>query len=162
MSLIETCFCSRLYSITNKKIVNTYQKVLHQSNFRQKNQLTGKSLSEALILASTMIVHWITRIQYKKITSSVHKLFFCFCFHFQNNLCTQHVLSWQFSFTELVIQWKIFCHIVSWCNNKCFWQRFTCTNVNKIHEDKVLYINPNFWPLMILLLNEVKKTRRKY
>ena len=30
-----------------------YQKVLHQSNFRQKNQLTGKSLSEALFLAST-------------------------------------------------------------------------------------------------------------
>ena len=27
--------------------------MLHQSNFRQKNQLTGKSLPEALILAST-------------------------------------------------------------------------------------------------------------
>ena len=35
---------------------------------------------------------------------------FCFCFDIQNNLCTQHVLSLQFSYTELVIQWTIFCH----------------------------------------------------
>ena len=47
----------------------------------------------------------------------------CFCFDIQNNLCTQHVLnmfsafsqhvlSLQFSCTELVIQWTIFCHIL--------------------------------------------------
>ena len=28
----------------------------------------------------------------------------CFCFDIQNNLCTQHVLSLQFSCTERVIQ----------------------------------------------------------
>ena len=37
-------------------------------------------------------------------------LFFCFCFDIQNNLWTQHVLSWEFSCTQLVIQrtsnWK--------------------------------------------------------
>jgi hypothetical protein len=60
------------------------------------------------------------------------QIVFCFCFDVQNNLCTQHVLSLQFSscFHELnlyfneqsfVILW------VSWCKNKCFWKRFTCT-----------------------------------
>ena len=49
----------------------------------------------------------------------LHILVFVFVLTIQNNLCTQHVLSmfWgclslQFSFTELVIQWTIFCHIV--------------------------------------------------
>ena len=45
--------------------------------------------------------------------------------------CSQPVLSLEFSCTELVIQWTIFCHMwVSWCKNKCFWQRFTCVCVN--------------------------------
>jgi hypothetical protein len=30
----------------------------------------------------------------------------------KNNLCTQHVLSLEFSCTELVIQWTIYCHNV--------------------------------------------------
>ena len=91
---------------------------------------TGKSFSEALILASTnpqydnrLFIE--LPVQYMKIprsehgknmrrTSCVQKLFF-FCFDIQNNLCAQHVLpmlsqwslhvlSLNFSCTELVIQ----------------------------------------------------------
>ena len=40
------------------------------------------------------------------------QIVFCFCFDIQNNLCTQHVLSLEFSCTELVTQWTIFCHIM--------------------------------------------------
>ena len=51
------------------------------------------------------------------------KIVFCFCFDIQNNICAQHVLpvliqcslhvlSLEFSCTELVIQWTICCHIV--------------------------------------------------
>ena len=37
-------------------------------------------------------------------------------------------LSLEFSSIKLVIQWTICCQIlVSWCKNKSFWQRFTCT-----------------------------------
>ena len=60
---------------------------------------TGKSLSEALIFASTnpqyddrLFIE--LRVQYMKIASS------------------QHVLSLQFASTELAIQLTIFCHIV--------------------------------------------------
>ena len=64
---------------------------------------TGKSLSEALILASTnpqydkrLFIE--LRVQYMKIPSSEHvENMLCtqivFCFDIQNNLCTQHVLS---------------------------------------------------------------------
>ena len=60
----------------------------------------------------------------------------CFLFLFWHSeqlvytACSPHVLSLQFSCTELVIQWTICRHIVglSWCKNKSFWQRFTCTN----------------------------------
>ena len=64
---------------------------------------TGKSLSEALIFASTnpqyddrLFIE--LRVQYMKIPSLEHvKNMLCkqigFCFYIQNNLCTQHVLS---------------------------------------------------------------------
>ena len=62
---------------------------------------TGKSLSEALILAATnpqyvkrLLIE--LRVQYMKTTSSEHVVntnCFCFCIDIQNNLCTQHVLS---------------------------------------------------------------------
>ena len=75
---------------------------------------TGKSFSEALILVSTnpqydkrLLIE--LRVQYMKIPSSEHvenMLYtqIVFCFDIQNNLCTQHVLSLEFSCTELVIQ----------------------------------------------------------
>ena len=56
----------------------------------------------------------------------------CFLFlfwhseQFMYTTCYEHVLSFQFSCTELVIQCTIFSHIVGWCKNKCFWNRFTC------------------------------------
>ena len=41
---------------------------------------------------------------------------FCFCFDLQNNFmyttCSWHVLSLEFSWTELVIPWTIVCYIV--------------------------------------------------
>ena len=78
--------------------------------------VTGKSFSEALILASTN-PQYDNRlfidlpVQYMKTTSSEDgenmfctKIVFLFCFDIQNNLFTQHVLSLEFSCTELVIQ----------------------------------------------------------
>ena len=49
------------------------------------------------------------QVQYMKIASAEHARNMlckqtCFCFDSQNNLCTQHVLSLEFSCTELVIQ----------------------------------------------------------
>ena len=75
-----------------------YQKVLHQSNFRQKNQLTGKSLSEALFLASTNSQYdnrlsIESRVQYIKIAMSEHVVYTnCFLFslseQFMYTTCT--------------------------------------------------------------------------
>ena len=72
---------------------------------------TGKSFSEALLFAE------------HEENMLCTKIVSCFCFDIQNNLCAQHVLlmfsqcslhvlSLEFSCTELVIQWTIFCHIV--------------------------------------------------
>ena len=75
--------------------------------------LTGKSFSEALILASTnpqydkrLFIE--LRVQYMKIVSSEHvENMLCtqigFCFDIQNNLCTQHVLRafWAYNFHVL-------------------------------------------------------------
>ena len=61
---------------------------------------TGKSFSEALILAS-INPQYDKRLfielqeKYKFRTCSVQKLFFCF--DIQNNICTQHVLNLYFS-----------------------------------------------------------------
>ena len=78
------------------------------------NSITGKSFSEALILASTnpqydkrLFID--LPLQYMKTTSSEHVVYIN-CFFVQNNLCTKHVLSLQFSCTELVIQCTICCH----------------------------------------------------
>jgi hypothetical protein len=103
---------------------------------------TGKSISEALNFASTnpqydkrLFIE--LPLQYMKIPSSEHgentrrtwpgENMLCtqmvFCFDIQNNLCKQivllmfyscssHVLSLEFSCTEVVSQWTIFCHIV--------------------------------------------------
>ena len=65
---------------------------------------TGKSMSEALIFASTnpkydnrLFIE--LPVQYMKIPSSEHgknmmctQIVFCFCFDIQNNLCKKHVL----------------------------------------------------------------------
>ena len=70
----------------------------------RKIYTTGKSLSEALIFATTnpQYDHRFfieLQVQYMKIPSSEHgenmlctQIVFCFCFDIQNNLCTQHVL----------------------------------------------------------------------
>ena len=80
---------------------------------------TGKSLSEALIFASTnpqyddrLFIE--LQVQYMKIPSSEHgENMLCteIVFDIQNNFCTQHVLS-------------------MFCKKKSFWQRFTCTNIS--------------------------------
>ena len=82
---------------------------------------TGKYLSGVVILASinpqydnrlyiSSSVHENSNLR----TCCVHIIVFCFCLDIQNNLCTQQVLSLEFSCTELVIQWTIFCHIVGY------------------------------------------------
>ena len=83
-------------------------------------QYTGKYLSEALIFASTnpqydnrLFIE--SRVQYMKISSSEQVVYtncLFFCFDIQNNLCAQRVLSLEFSCTELLIQWTIFCHVM--------------------------------------------------
>ena len=60
--------------------------------------ITGKSLSEVLILASTNPQHdkrfcIDLPVQYMKTKSSEHVVYTNgFCFDIQNNLCTEHVL----------------------------------------------------------------------
>ena len=79
---------------------------------------TGKSLSEALFFFAE---HG-ENILCTKIVLNV-----------SNNFCTQHVLSSEFSCTDLLIQWTICWHIVGLLiKNKSFWQRFTCIELHKI------------------------------
>ena len=61
--------------------------------------ITGKSFSEVLIPAST-------NPQYDKRLSSELPV------QYMKIPSSEHVLSLEFSCTELVIQWTIFCHIV--------------------------------------------------
>ena len=63
---------------------------------------TGKPISKALILASVnpqfdkrLFIEFTEK--YKFTTCSVQKLFYCFCFDIQNNICTQHVVNLYFS-----------------------------------------------------------------
>ena len=92
---------------------------------RAKGVGTGKSLSEVLILASTTPQHdkrlFIElRVENCKLrTCSEHVVYtncssfmFCHSEHSMYTTCSEHVLSLQFSCTELVIQWTIFCHIL--------------------------------------------------
>ena len=120
-----------------EKIIDLNQSLwtifIKNDNFIQIDCNTGKSFSEALILASTntqydKILFIQLQDQYMKIASSEHvknmlSTQIVFCFYIHNNLCTWNflemflrcswdVLSLEFSCTELVIQWTIFCHIV--------------------------------------------------
>ena len=110
--------------ILKKKIKNSFE-----SNWfwqtRQKFQIpfticsTGKSLSEALIFASTKPQYddrlfvefkdWITSSIHEnsKLTPGENMLCTENVFDIQNNFCTQHVLP-------------------MFCKKKSFWQRFTC------------------------------------
>ena len=77
-----------------------------KTTLRVWNKRRGKSLSEALIFASTNPQYdnrcFIElRVQHTKIPSSENVAYRnCFCCDIQNNLCTQHVLSLEFSCTE--------------------------------------------------------------
>ena len=79
---------------------------------------TGKSFTKVLILASTnpqsdKRLSIELPVQYMNIESSeLVEWINCSECQSKNNLCTQHVLSLQFSCTELVIQWKTF---LSYC-----------------------------------------------
>ena len=68
--------------------------------------VTGKSVSEALILESVkpqyderLFIEF--QEKYKLTTCCVQKLFFCFCFDIQNNICTQHVVNLYFSWNSM-------------------------------------------------------------
>ena len=99
--------------------------------------LTGNSLSEALIFASTTNPQYDDRlfiklqIQYMKISSSEHgENMLCteIVFDIQNNLCSQHVLP-------------------MFCKMKSFWQRFTCMDGQFLifftHYFRVCYFHVN-------------------
>ena len=60
------------------------------------------SFSEALVLASVnpqydmrLFIEFPEK--YKFTTRCIQKLFFCFCFEIQNNICSQHVVNLYFS-----------------------------------------------------------------
>ena len=95
---------------------NALEKIDHYKTYTWAPTFdTGKSLSEALIFASTnpqydnrLFIE--LRVQYMKITSSEHVVYIN-CSECQNKkkkfmytTCSEHVLSLQFSCSELVIQ----------------------------------------------------------
>ena len=108
-------------------LVITYH---HQTIWNEILPDTGKSLSEALIFALIKPQSWWRQIfhlimssvheNWKLRTSSEHVVYTnCFCsvlfWHSEQVIyttCSEHILSLQFSCTELAIQWTIFCHIV--------------------------------------------------
>ena len=83
---------------------------------------TGKSLSEALILAYTkpqydkrLFIE--LPVQYMKTTSSEHVVYLHKFFW----MPIQKLNSWFYE-QSVIILW------VSWCKNKCCWKRFACTH----------------------------------
>ena len=101
-------------------------------------------MTEALIFASTnpqydSRLFFESPVQYMKIPSSEHVVytncFFVFVLIFRTILSTQHVLSLEFSCTDLwtgdsMNNLLSYCGLSSWGKNKCFWKRFTCTSLN--------------------------------
>ena len=96
------------------------QAAIIRSQARGVSVTSAVEFCEALILVSTnpeydkrLFIE--LRVQYMKIPSSKHVVYIN-CSECQNknknNLCTQYVLSLEFSCTELVIQRTICCHIV--------------------------------------------------
>ena len=85
-------------------------------------------------------------LSYKFITKKLHVVY-TNCFDIQNNLCTQHVLSFYwtcnsmlwFNEQSFVILWVIR------CKNKCFWKRFTCIKPHK--NPSILEHLENHWVL---------------
>ena len=112
---------------------------------QNRDSCTGKSLSEALIFASTnpqlwrQIVHWITSSIHEnsKLKPGENMLCTKIVSDIQNNFCTQHVLP-------------------MFCKKKSFWQRFTCTSTEKpiwwkISGQKILskYFSSSFFKEII-------------
>ena len=132
LSFLSFCYCDYLGDTFTLLFSKGYREVVKSSHWYlplccylifytfAKSHVTGKSVSEALILESVNPQYddWLfidSRLQYKKNTSSEHVVYKN-CFECQKNkqktiLCTQHVLSLYFSCTEVRNQWTI-CHIV--------------------------------------------------
>ena len=105
------------------------------------NLYTGKSLSEALIFASTnpqyddrLFIE--LQVQDMKMPSSEHvenMLHTEIVFYIQNNFCTQHVLP-------------------MFCKKKSFWQRFTCKLKQKskklFHFAEILQSRRQYGPIV--------------
>ena len=105
-SWVSRKFAKKLGCKNENSFSNFYINDFYQSFNRTS---TGKSFSEARNICRACCVpklFWMSKQN-------------------KNNLCTQHVLQvfWAYNFHEqsVVILW------VSWCKNKSFWQRFTCT-----------------------------------
>ena len=79
--------------------------------------ITGKSLSEALIYITTdcSLNYEFSTWKFQAHNMLCTQIVFVLFWHSEQIMyktCSEHVLSLQFSCTELVIQWTIFCHIV--------------------------------------------------
>ena len=123
--------CSYLVShLSSYLVVHSLSSV--QVNFYQKHlffhQLTHNMTKDCSL--SYKFSTWKLQAQNMPRTCCVHKLFWMLkqktiCVHNMFLACCEHVLSLQFSSNEQSV--VILC--VSWCKNKSFWQRFTCTIV---------------------------------
>jgi hypothetical protein len=114
--------------------------------------VTGKSVSEALILESVkpqyderLFIEF--QEKYKLTTCCVQKLFFCFCFDIQNNICTQHVVNLYFS-------WNSMNNLSSYCG---------LTDARMRASEKDLPVKLGFGPftVFLILLHPSKEQRSK-
>ena len=120
------------FALSSKHEIINWWKRLNFQNTIVRVQVC-KSFSEALILASLnpqydkrLFIE--LQVRYMKIASSEHVVYInCSECQNKNNFvhnmywaCNFHVLNSKFNELSFVILW------VSWCKNKCFWQRFTC------------------------------------
>ena len=92
--------------------------------------VTGKSLSKALILASTNPQHD-KRLFIELWVMNCSLFLFWHSEQFMYTTCSELVIfmCWtRNSMNNLLSYWR-YCNIlwVSWCKKKCFWKKFTCT-----------------------------------
>ena len=108
----------------------------HNSNMIKVNICQKLSFLPQIIHNMTTIIHWITSSVHKNSklrtwefqaqnmsrTCCVHKLFLFLFWHSEQFHVHNMFWAWNFHEQSFVIFW------VSWCKNKCFWKRFTCTS----------------------------------
>ena len=91
-------------------VQNHFGHIERQGRKQQQKSICLVQLNLCLKLSfSNQLTHDMTRLFiefqeiYKLTTCCVQKLFFCFCFDIQNNICTQHVVNLYFSWNSMNI-----------------------------------------------------------